>query len=119
MSSGLLGYASMKKPAPQFSTLRFIFVAVVMMVLADHFIFGGERGYIEKARQDYYAGQAAKEVDAEMGPPVRVEPPVGEYFEAELPQPDEVVTSEEATEGASPTVNTLDPSTTLGMIRLG
>lgn len=81
----------MKKPAPQFSTLRFIFVAVVMMVLADHFIFGGERGYIEKVKQDYYAEQAAKEADAEMrGDPVRVSPPDGEaYFEAELPQVDD------------------------------
>ncbi len=67
-------------------TIRFIFIAMVLMLLMDQFIFGGTRSYIEEARQ-----QARIETLAESRglktPPVRVKPPEGkEFFEAELPK---------------------------------
>ncbi len=71
----------MKMAPPKSGTLRFIFIAVVFMLLADHFVFGGKRSYIEEARQVHVA-----EIQPEKGPPVRVEPEDGkEYFEAQPP----------------------------------
>lgn len=66
-------------------TLKFIFIAVVFMLLADHFIFGGKRGYIEEAKR-IEAREAEMAVpESPKAPPVRVEPPDGEeYFEAEV-----------------------------------
>jgi len=68
-------------------TLRFIFIAVVFMLLADHFLFGGKSAYIEQARQTYYTEQIQQEQDLiKKEAPVRVEPDDGKaYFESEEP----------------------------------
>lgn len=62
-----------------FATLKFIFIAVVFMVLADHYIFGGKRSYIEEART------VTKEAPAQV-PPTRVEPPNGDDFFESIPE---------------------------------
>lgn len=85
----------MKPRDSQFSTLRFIFIAVVLMLLADTFLFGGKRSYIEQAKQ---SRQIAAPVDAgpsadpdredglrprhEDDAPSRVVPDNGAYFES-------------------------------------
>ena len=48
------------------------------MLLADQFVFGGKRSYIEEAKTIEI--QEA-ELAAPKGPPVRVKPEQGEYFE--------------------------------------
>lgn len=71
-----------KLPPPQMNTLRFVAIAALLMLLADHFIFGGTRDYIESARQEYQAGhpQAVEQVQEK---PTYVDPGIGQdYFEA-------------------------------------
>lgn len=71
-------------------TIRFIFIAMVLMLLMDQFIFGGTRSYIEDARKQERIEKLAESRGLKT-PPVRVEPPKGqEFFEAELPKPEEI-----------------------------
>ena len=65
----------MKNPrrADQRDTLVFIAIAVALMIVADHFIFGGTPAYHEKIKADYYAEHpearpAAPEAAAEPEP---------------------------------------------------
>ena len=63
-------------------TLKFIVIAAVMMLLADQFIFGGKRSYIEQAKLEK-AQTEQLAAQKPLPPPIRVEPPDGkEYFEA-------------------------------------
>ena len=65
-------------------TIRFIFIAVVLMLLMDQFIFGGTRSYIEDARKQARVEKLAESRGLKT-PPLRVEPPEGkEFFEAPL-----------------------------------
>ncbi len=78
----------MRVPSPRMNSVRFIIVAVVLMLLADQFLFGGKRSYIEEAKRNYYAEQAQKAAQdvKEPPPPIRIEPADGSaYFEAHLP----------------------------------
>ncbi len=78
----------MKHPFPRLSTLRFIFIAVVFMLLADHFIFSGKRSYIEEAKRIEAREAEMVQPEPPKAPPVRVTPPDGkEYFEAEPVEP--------------------------------
>lgn len=63
-------------------TLRFIFIAVVFMLLMDQFVFGGKRSYIEDKKTVKIVEQQ-EEVLAkpEAEPPVRVAPEKGDFFE--------------------------------------
>jgi polysaccharide deacetylase 2 family uncharacterized protein YibQ len=80
----------MKRRSVQPGTFRFIFIAMVLMLLMDQFIFGGTRSYIEEARQEARIEKLAKEQGLKT-PPVRVEPPEGQaFFEAPLPDPEEI-----------------------------
>ncbi|PZQ45051.1 MAG: hypothetical protein DI551_08575 [Micavibrio aeruginosavorus] len=72
----------MKALSGRFGTLRFIVIAILLMLLADHFIFGGKRSYIEEAKTRPSVADAAK------GPPVRVEPPDGKEFFEQVPPPE-------------------------------
>jgi len=64
-------------------TVRFIAIAVVFMLLMDHFIFDGKRSYIEQAKTH----KVVIEKPPELPPPVRVEPEDGAaYFENPLPE---------------------------------
>lgn len=83
--------SSRKRQKPQRSFkeyLKFLIVAVLLIVLVDYVFFEGERPYITKIKQNYYAEQAAKgqqsqEVMEELLPPKIVLPEDGaEYFEA-------------------------------------
>lgn len=72
----------MKRRTAAPGTLRFIFIAVVFMLLADHFVFGDKRSYIETARQN---SQKEEPAEAPVQPPIRAEPPEGqEFFEQEV-----------------------------------
>lgn len=66
-------------------TLRFVFIAIVFMLLADQFIFGGQRSYIEEAKRIEKTEERLAEPEKAKTPPVRVEPPEGAYFE-QLPE---------------------------------
>ncbi len=59
-------------------------VAVLIIFLIDYVVFKGERPYINKIKQDYYAEQAAQDKAIEEAlPPKVVFPETGEeYFEA-------------------------------------
>ncbi len=79
----------MKPRPPALQTLKFILIAIVMMLIADHFVFGGKRSYIEEARQNAPPVERPHgEVDvaavaAIKPPPVHVLPPDGKaFFEA-------------------------------------
>lgn len=85
------------------SYLKFMVAAVVIMIGLDYFLWGRERPYITKMKQDYYAEQAAKEA-REKGameallPPKIVYPETGEpYFEAPIEDIEEKVTEPEET----------------------
>lgn len=70
-------------------TIRFIFIAVVLMLLMDQFIFGGTRSYIEEARKQERIEKLAESRGLKT-PPVRIQPPEGkEFFEAPLPLSEE------------------------------
>ncbi len=65
-------------------TLKFVLIAVVMMVAVDQFVFGGKRSYIGDAK---VASREMREAEAkrvvQKPPPVRVKPENGAaYFEA-------------------------------------
>ena len=63
-------------------TLRFVFIAIVLMLLADQFVFGGKRSYIEDAKTAKVVERQEESLaSAERGPPVVVKPPEGEFFE--------------------------------------
>lgn len=76
----------MSKPKlPPMNTLRFIFIAVVLMLLADTYLFGGKRSYIEEAKREYHEAHPEEVVAKEPPRPVRVEPGMGrDYFEAPM-----------------------------------
>lgn len=79
----------MKKPDSKFTTLRFVFIAVVLMLLADTYIFGGKRSYIEEAKQSYREEQArvqAEEIIPAEEVPVVVEPDNGAEFFEDIPE---------------------------------
>lgn len=89
-------------------TLTFIFIAVVLMLLADHFIFGGKRSYIEEAKRIEAREAEMVEAPPVAAPPVRVEPPEGkEFFEAE-PAP-VIVEKEKSAVAETPKVPPLIP----------
>lgn len=71
-------------------TLKFIAIAIVLMLLADQYIFGGKRSYIEdnKTQKSEISAQKAPEKAPE---PEKVEPPEGAYFEAPMPEPQDMV----------------------------
>lgn len=92
---------------------KFVAIAIILLLLADHFLWGGERPYITKMKQDYYAEQAAIEAQerekmirveqaiADLLPPVVVYPDDGSvYFEAPPP----VVVKEEIKPEPVPTL---------------
>jgi len=63
--------------------IKFILVAAVLMFVVDGVLWHGERPYVKKIKDEYYA-RAAKDEPAE--PPKMVYPDDGsEYFEAPLP----------------------------------
>lgn len=67
----------MKPRPPALQTLKFVLIAIVLMVVADQFVFGGKRGYIEQAKRVPEAAQV------QGPPPVYVLPENGAaYFEA-------------------------------------
>lgn len=70
------------KRAYNSGTLRFVFIAIVFMLLMDQFVFGGKRSYIEDAKTAKVV-ERQEEALAEppKAPPVRVEPEEGKYFE--------------------------------------
>lgn len=86
----------MKRRPDQPGTAKFVAIAVIMMLFADQFIFGGTRPYIEDARQAVLEEQAKQQQDqADLdAEPVRVEPPEGEYFE-DVPEEEAPVRPEE------------------------
>lgn len=86
----------MKRRPAQPGTTKFVFIAIVLMLLADQFIFGGTRPYIEDARQVARERQAQEtaRVPEFDGPPVRVAPPEVDYFES-LPDEEAVIPEEE------------------------
>ncbi len=63
---------------------KFILLAVLLMVLFDHFVFQGERPYITKMKEDYYAKQALEQeaIESLLPPKVIYPEDGGEYFEA-------------------------------------
>ncbi len=77
------------------NSLKFIFVAVVLMLLADYYLFGGTRSYIEDAKQQ------AQEQKAPLPAPVRVRPGDGaEFFESDGVIPTDAIPDE--VEGSLP-----------------
>ncbi|MFA5592122.1 MAG: divergent polysaccharide deacetylase family protein [Micavibrio sp.] len=79
--------AAMKREKDQIGTLKFIAIGVVLMILADQYVFGGKRSYIEANRTMPAIEQGADggtvPVHPDLPPPERVEPPDGAaYFEA-------------------------------------
>lgn len=73
-------------PPKQMNTMRFIVVAALLMLLADHFIFDGTRGYIEEAKDGYRAEHpqefAPPEIVVVPEEPIHVAPGTGQtYFE--------------------------------------
>lgn len=78
------------KRVVQSGTLRFVFIAVVLMLLMDQFVFGGKRSYIENAKTAKVVEKQEERLAAPPNaPPVRVQPEQGEYFEqipAETPK---------------------------------
>lgn len=66
------------KRAVKSGTLRFIFIALVFMLLIDQFVFGGKRAFIENAKTIEKQEEA---LAAPKPPPSRVQPPEGAYFE--------------------------------------
>jgi uncharacterized protein len=105
------------KRAVQSGTLRFIFIAIVFMLLMDQFVFGGKRSYIEDAKTvKIVEKQEEALASAPKTPPVRVTPEEGEYFEqipAETPNetiaeekpPQPVVVEEQKPEVVPPKLN--------------
>lgn len=87
MSSFVAMVAAMKRDRDQIGTLKFMAISIFFMLLADQFIFGGTRSYIENNRT-----QKSEEVVVEEqapppvveAPPVRVDPPEGTHFEAPM-----------------------------------
>lgn len=73
-----------KPPKKNMTTVQFIVIAAILMVLADRYLFGGTRSYIEEAKQSYHAQHPAVPLDVEeMPPPTRIMPGDGDaYFEA-------------------------------------
>lgn len=93
----------MKRRIPVPGTLRFVFIAIVLMLLADQFIFGGKRSYIEDAKHLSQERKEQAAVETPKPPPVRVDPGNGkEFFEAPPMQeplpPEEVATAPKAPE---------------------
>lgn len=87
----------MKRPKDQSGTLKFVAIAVIMMLFMDQFIFGGTRPYIEEARQTAREEQARieqEQADRDAAEALRVEPPEGDYFEA-VPEEEAIVQPEE------------------------
>lgn len=74
----------MKPRPPALQTLKFVLIAIIMMVIVDQFVFGGKRSYIEEARKNVPPIERPQEdVVAVKPPPVRVHPPDGKaFFEA-------------------------------------
>lgn len=71
----------MKPRPPALQTLKFVLIAIVMMVMVDQFVFGGKRSYIENARKNAPVLEKPQaEVAAIKPPPVRVVPPDGKAF---------------------------------------
>ncbi len=75
-------------------TLKFIAIAVVFMLLIDHFVFDGKRSYIEDARVQGEAKNFETLVQTAPVPlPAKVVPPEGKkYFEA---PPESIVFTED------------------------
>jgi polysaccharide deacetylase 2 family uncharacterized protein YibQ len=80
-----------KNKDPQLDTLKFIAIAVVLMLLADQYIFGGKRSYIENAKQQSVAERMINAEIQDLPAPVLVTPEDGaEYFEhPEAPEDNE------------------------------
>lgn len=71
----------MKTRPPMPGTFRFIFIAVVLMLLVDHYVFGGKREYIEDARSG--AVQEQQATKNQQDTPARAVPGDGkDFFEA-------------------------------------
>lgn len=94
------------KPQRDFkSYLKFMMIAVVAMILIDNFLWGGERPYITKLKQEYYAQKAEQERQEQAAieaflPPKVVYPETGEpYFEALVGEP-----QDETIEPNTPTI---------------
>ena len=64
----------MNRRGSQLDTLIFIIIAVVLMLIADHFVFGGKRAYIEKAKEDYYREHPEKLPVPQPVPSISVTP---------------------------------------------
>lgn len=66
--------------------IKFTAIAILLIILIDYVIFKGERPYITKMKQDYYAEQAEKQRAIEEAlPPKIIYPETGdEYFESPM-----------------------------------
>lgn len=80
-----------KKPRPQKDFkgyIKFVAVAVVLLFMMDWILWGGERPYMKKIKQEYYAEKALEQqkaqeaVEAFLPPKVVYPEDGGEYFEA-------------------------------------
>lgn len=97
-------------------TLRFVFIAVVLMLLADQFVFGGKRSYIEDAKTAKVVERQEESLASpapERGPPVVVKPPEGEFFEMvpeAAPEPEPPKTAENPKEPEQPPPEVIKPS---------
>lgn len=105
-----------KQPNRQRDTLVFIAIAVVLMIIADQWVFGGKRGYIEKIREEHHQAQSLQAERPDSGHVQEMEPaaggeaiplPTGDYLHENAVQPKEesrveepVFPYHEAAEGA-------------------
>lgn len=77
--------------ANQRDTLVFIAIAVVLMIIVDHFVFGGERSYQHKIREEYYKEHPEKRPPApvpEAAPAPEPLPAPEEHSALDLPEPE-------------------------------
>ncbi len=77
----------MKSRSNLIATLKFVVIAVAFMLLADYFIFGGKRSYIEEAKQQAHQEKQAVQAvqESQRPPPVRVDPGEGKDFFESIP----------------------------------
>jgi polysaccharide deacetylase 2 family uncharacterized protein YibQ len=85
------------KPKREFKAYaKFLVIAVMLVFIVDHYLWGGERPYITKMKAEYYAEQAEKKAREKLAieallPPKIVFPNNGEtYFEAPVEGEEEV-----------------------------
>ena len=91
----------MKSRSRLFTTLRFVLIAVIFMLVVDHFVFGGKRSYIEAART-VPTEPSERDRTAAPPPPVRVAPPDGQAFFEDIPKETDDLSSAADLEKAGP-----------------